>query len=143
VTAPVLTRDEARRIAAKIAKPAGPASPPRTACRPRPQAPSDQRARPSIRAHSFQKKICRINARNHLVRLSALATSGPFAPLLIFSLASQDESGAHAWRVAPSHRSAAPDCTLPPENSGRLRALAKLQSCTKGSLKSCSIETIC
>jgi hypothetical protein len=46
----------------------------------------------SIRAHSFRRKICRINARNHLVRLSALATSYPFALLKT----SQYESGARA-----------------------------------------------
>jgi hypothetical protein len=54
--------------------------------------PSEERARLSIRMHSFQKKICRINARNHLARLSALATTGPFVLLLT----SQYESGAYA-----------------------------------------------
>jgi hypothetical protein len=61
----------------------------------------------SIRAHSFRKKIYRINACNHLAQLSALATSRPFALVLT----PQYESGAHVRDVAPSDPSAAPDYT--------------------------------
>jgi hypothetical protein len=69
-----------------------------------------------------------------------------FIPIITRSMivATQYESGAHASHVAPSHHYGTLDCAVvpPPEDAGRLAPSGRL-SCTNGSLKSCSIKTIC